>query len=96
MTRRSVVCYNAVMDKAQRKEQQRREQALNRARKLCPGRDGIEDLRAIGLLFEAQGDEDAVKLLERAVECLEHLRVAAHGGPIDRPMPGRGGPSKWA
>lgn len=69
------------------KEQRKRDQALRRALRVCPGRDTIEDLRAIAIMLAEQGDAEGARAQGRAVETLELLRVAAHGGELERPMP---------
>lgn len=72
---------------ATQKELRRMEQAMNRARKHALGRGAIENVRAVAVMLETEGDIEGARDLFRAVEVLLDLRVAAFGGerePINK------------
>jgi hypothetical protein len=60
-----------------------RDKLIASALRRCPGRESIETLRSLLYLFEDEPmSEDIYRALERAIDVLERLRAAAHGGPV--------------
>lgn len=70
------------------RELRKREQALRRALKRCPGRDTLTLIEGLVVMLEVEHDEEGARRLGQALEALKDLRYAARGGPREQPGPG--------